>query len=165
MKKILGILMLGAMAVSCKPTEKNYQTAYDLAVQKREEALTSVSGGMLDAIDGAHKQAVDGDTIYVVSGTFKPYETISDSASLSGKIGVAVAKYGMDTNARHHAADLRMIYPGAFVATDGKKHYYVVVDRRNNFQEALPAIRAFEKKNPDFHYIALPAPCAILLVE
>lgn len=154
---------MGCFLAGCKPTEKNYQEAYDLAIKKREESLTSINGGMLDAMDGTRKEVVDGDTIYVVTGMFKTYEASPDTAALKGKIGIAISKYGMDTNAKRHASDMREKYPGAFVATDGKKQYYVVVERCPSMKEAVPAIHEFEKENPDFHYIALPSPCAILL--
>lgn len=165
MKKILPILILAALAVGCKPTEKNYQQAYDLAVQKREESLTSISGGTLDAIDGPRKEVIEGDTILVATGTFMTYEAPPEPSAV-GKIGIAVAQYGMDTNAKRHAADLRKKYPGAFVATDGRKQYYVVVDRVLNTKEAVKPIAEFKKNNPDFRYIGLPSgPVAILLMD
>ena len=163
MRKLMIISATALCMIGCKPTEKNYQEAYDLAIQKKTEALTSVNGGMLDAMDGTHKQVVGNDTIFVVSGSFKTHEASGDTTVLRGKIGIAVSKYGMDTNAKRHASDMSEKYPGAFVATDGKKSYYVVVERCANIQEAVPAIHKFEEDNPSFHYIALPSPCAILL--
>lgn len=164
--------MLGLMLFGCKPTEKNYQQAYDLAMRKHEDALASVGGGTLDAMDGAHKEAVGQDTIYVISGTFKTYEAPADASdkpgeaeAKPGKIGIVVAQYGMDTNARRHAADLRGRYPDAFVATDGRQKYYVVVERRSDLRDAVGAIKAFSTDNPTFRYIALPGPSAIYLID
>lgn len=155
--------MFAALFIGCKPTEKNYQQAYDLAVQKREESLASVSGGTLDAMDGPHKRIVDGDTIMVATGTFKVFEMPENAKD--GRFGLAVAKYGMHTNAREHAVTMREKYPDVFVATDGKKNYYVVTDRYADLKEAIAGMREFEAANPGFRYISLQTPVAILIVD
>lgn len=183
MKKILLIALTAVTLASCKPTEKNYQSAYDLAVQKREDALQSVIGATLDDMDGVQKQPVGNDTIWVATGTHKTHEAApgvksgavtpgtADSSditnqTLHGKIGIAVASYSMDTNAKRHAADLRKKIPSAFVATDGQGKYYVIAYRRPDLSEAAKAIREFEAAFPDFSYIGLRgAPMAILLID
>lgn len=150
---IMAVLLLAA----CKPTEKNYYNAYEKAYaasqRKAEAENTSYSGGKLESIDGPRIEIMDGDTIYVSRDAVKPIENSANGET--GKVGIAVAKYTMHTNARRHAEALKEEYPGAFVATDGNDNYYVMIKRVPGISDALDPIRVFRTLHPDYRYIGL----------
>lgn len=146
------------VATGCKPTEKNYQSAYDKALaasqRKMEKETESVNGQRMESLNGPRIEVVNGDTLYVSTDRTTPFETTIDKEK--GRTGVAVALYKMPTNARRHAETLRETYPGALVAHDGKDNYYVVVAVVKTWPEAAEAIREFKTSHPDYRYIGLP---------
>lgn len=169
MKKILllaagGILLLTA----CKPTEHNYRNAYDKAYEaaqrKAAEMSVSTDGAVLETFDGPRVEIVEGDTLYVSPVTVSGFETDGEK-SRAGKIGIAVARYSMPTNARRHMADLAGKYPGASMATDGDDNYYVLIDRVASIPEAAAPLRGFRKANPDYPYIGLGGKALILVLR
>lgn len=158
MKRIL-LAALGSILLltACKPTEKNYQSAYEkaheAAVKKSELENTSVTGNRLESIDGARREVVGQDTVVVGRQLVKPFE--SEETASEGRVGIAIAKYKMPTNARRHLQDVKKEYPEALVATDGQDNYYVMIKRVASLDEAVDPIRVYELKHPDFPYMGL----------
>lgn len=150
---------------SCKPTERNYQLAYDKAAEaarlKREAETTGADGRRLESINGPRKEVVAGDTIMVASEVVKALDDKS-ADNVKGKIGIAVAKFRMATNAKSNVSDLKSKYPQALVATNGKDAYYVVVECVSKLDEAGIPIKAFMTKNPNFHYMGLSGEPALV---
>lgn len=154
--------MLAAVITACKPTEKNYQAAYDAAGGRKAESNIAMGGEIMESLDGPHIEIVDNDTILVGAGTVKAVgENVRESPD---KIGIAVASYKMLTNASSHAADLVKAYPDAFVAFDGTERYYVVIGRVPNVKNAPEIIKEFKSRFPEYSYIGLPgAPVTVLI--
>lgn len=156
-RKITLILGLAILLAACKPTEKNYREAYDVAyeaAQRRAEAeKTSESGQRLESIDGPRMEVVDGDTIMVARKVVKAFDTtLPDDGR---RLGIAVAAYSVPTNARRHFADIRSHYPEALIATDGHDNYYVMIKRVANVPEAADPIRVYRLAHPEGRYPGL----------
>lgn len=169
MRKAFIALLLPALALTaCKPTERNYQTAYDKAyeaAQRRAEGLTTGAGGeRLESLDGPRLQMVDGDTLRIATAEVKRFESGEDLTD-SGNVGVAVARYSMPTNARRHLADLREDFREAFIATDGDDNYYVVAFTAPSIEEAAAPLRTFRNSNPSFPFIGLPDGPLLLFIS
>lgn len=149
---------------SCKPTEKNYQQAYDKAAEaarrKASEMATASDGSRLESLDGPAIKIVDGDTIRVAPGRVRAFETENPAEGT----GVAVAKYSMPTNARRQLQDIREAYPGAFIATDGDESYYVVATIAPSQEEAAPLARDFRNANPSWVYLGLDSSPILITV-
>ena len=156
MKKYAFFILISILSLACKPTEKNYQKAYDKAAEAAERKnrmdTESVSGGKLDSFNAPRVQIVEGDTVWVSSVRVKPFETTIEGAD---KAVVAIAHYKMPTNARRHAEDIRKDYPDAFVAKDGDENYYVVIGRASGYKDAAPLIRQFKETHPGYRYIGM----------
>lgn len=157
MKKILMFLAVVAMLTACKPTEKNYKAAYDkaheAAMRRAEAERTSTTGDKLEALHGPKIEVINGDTIYVAQDITAPLD--NKDTGETGRVGIAVAKYSMPTNARRHTEDMKKEYPNAFVATDGQENYYVTIQRVESINDAVDPIKVFMLNHPDFHYIGL----------
>lgn len=157
MKKYFALTFLVISLWGCKPTERNYQAAFDKAyeasLRKAESETTGTDGRVLESIDGPRNETVDSLLIAVGPSLVKPLDEGFDS--VKGKVGLAVSQYRMPTNARRNVEDLKDKYHDAFVATDGKESYYVVVECVNSLQEIGEPIRRFVSNFPNFHYMGL----------
>lgn len=147
----LTLLLLAA----CKPTEKNYRNAYEKAYsasqRKAQEENVSFSGGKLEKIDGPRTEVIDGDTLYIGQELVRLLEP-QDSLT-QGKVGIAIARYSMPTNAKRHAEEMKKEYPEAFVSTDGHDNYYVMIKRVPGVNEAISPVRIFTETHPGYRYI------------
>ena len=154
--KILMLLVLTAILYSCKPTEKNYQNAYDKALQahqkRTEQMSTSSDGQRLEAIDAPSAETIDGETIFLSPVRVKVFE---GDPSLKGPMGVAVAKYTMATNARRNVLDLKDEYPGAFFAFDGDESYYVIIDTASTSKDAAEIAKKYKDSRPANSFVGL----------
>ena len=65
----LSLLLLVCLLAGCKPSEKNYRAAYEVAVAKRQSEAPDLSAGLGDAVrDGAPKRhEVGGKTVWVLT--------------------------------------------------------------------------------------------------
>lgn len=156
--KFIGIAALAVFVITgCKPTEKNYETAYAKASEaarlKAEDAASSIDGNKLEKLDGPRIEKVGEDSIAVGTGRLKPFE--SDKKQEGGNYGVAIARYSMPTNARRHLEDVRKEFPDAFIATDGHDNYYVMIKRVATIPESADPIKLFRLKHPDYNYMGL----------
>lgn len=142
------------MTVSCKPTEKNYRTAYDTAMIKRqaeeearrqlEKDLDIVGEGLLEEVDGTRREVLGGDTVWALHTRFAQRDSILPYS-------LAVAKLAMRANA--HAMTERHPH---WKAASSNDNFYILAAQSHSLDSILHARRAFIKANPDFHAIALP---------
>ena len=167
MKKQLSVIICaGLLLWGCKPTEKNYEAAYSKAAEaarlKAEAEKASDTGAELESIDGPRIENIGEESVYVGNTRIKPFEV--DGPMDEGSYGIAIAKYSMPTNARRHLQDVRKKYPNAFIATDGKQDYYVVIKRVMNVPEAADPIRIYKQDHPNDPYLGLQGEPAVYFV-
>lgn len=150
--------------MACKPTEQNYKNAYDIALKKKEQQKQSADGTVKDftAVAGPHKEKVGNREVYVSDVRVKTVD--KDSAPDEGRLGVAISKFGMITNARRQANDLLESEPAVFVAVDGDSNYYVLIGRCDDISEAADIADDFMSRHPDYPFIGLPdSPVAVMV--
>lgn len=163
------VVLLAALAAplftGCKPTEKNYKAAYDVALKKRQQE----SGDASERSEGHRLITDDGPRTIAAAGREWHYSVINlsqaDGAAAGGKsVGtrpdkpaspdaavktqltessdenkwvVAVSRYRMPTNARSQVADLlSQGFSGALVMKDASDRYYSVAGRFATLEEA-----------------------------
>lgn len=147
--------------VGCKPTENNYKAAYDAALAKRqqaaEEQMRPATGLLND--EGPQLRIVNGDTVYVMRERLR----LPDGAAVSGKWGVAVSLFKMDTNARAAAAAIkeRGFDEAMYVRASGDR-YYTLSAVTATLDSAIVASRRFSEAFPDYPYIGLPGAPVII---
>ena len=143
--------------ISCKPTEKNYQTAYDRAYEasqrKNIEMQTGSNGIILEDMNAPLPEIVGTDTLFFSTGRKRPLDVTLPADG--GNMGIAVGRYSVPTNARHHLADLIGEYPGAFIASDGEESFYVVIKQIPSKEAAAAVIKQFVEDHPDYRYIGM----------
>ncbi|MDE6008641.1 MAG: SPOR domain-containing protein [Muribaculaceae bacterium] len=149
------IIAFALAATSCKTTEKNYQAAYDVAIQKKnrekaEEAELGIDEGMLQSADGPSKRVMEGGTFYFESRKLKRPDT---SEVLRGKYCVVIASYKMPTNCNAQVKDMQEKGYPAFAAQDGDGKYYVVIGEFPSMKEAARFSAEYVKKENPKSYI------------
>lgn len=151
MKKI--ILVLGVVLVvltGCKPTEKNYRSAYDAAVAKREKA-TADANLPADLIleDGPKKEKIGDLEVATLNERLSPV----DNGDALGMVNVAVAQFKMPTNARSGAEALKEKGFQARVVKATGGRYFLLAGSYADFDAALECAARFRKAYPDYPYI------------
>lgn len=160
--KLTRILMAAAAGLllfsACKPTEKNYQAAYDAARAKREYKDPDE-----ELLTGGHKLLNDDATNWVVLGQdslqteriwLKPFEDAKWPQS--GPYRLAVAMFKMTTNANSALEDLKKhkdLTP--IIARDGQKRYFLIAGSATYPDSLASVLSTFRKSNPDFTYIGM----------
>ncbi len=159
-----GIIACLALISGCKPTEKNYKSAYDAALQKRKAAETIdadlvMPGQKLQSLDGPNIQIIDGDSVYVMVKRVKALEGESVN-SLPYK--VAVSQYKMKTNCLAQTKDLKEKGYEAFAVTDGDANCYVIAGAFVSLPEAAVFTKQFRQKEKSHVYSGLPSAPVII---
>lgn len=170
MKRNLIIIAVGVLALTaCKPTEKNYRSAYDIAVNKRQAEQQALDAEGLVSEDAPKPRYIDGDTLYFANEIirmdedFAPYKDAKSKVAAEGTpvenplkaLNVAVGMFKMNTNARSGASDLRDKGFSAFpVRAQGGK-WYIIAGSFDTLDSARVFIKDFTRRNPSFPYIGL----------
>jgi len=147
--------MAALMFIACKPTENNYQAAYDAAVAKRQEVakeqMRPTTGLMSD--DGPQLRIVNGDSIYVLREMVR----MLDGERVSARWLVAVGVYKMDTNAKASVMALHSEgFPDAFVAKASGGRHYAVAAVTTSLDSARVVSKKFRSTFPEYPYVGLP---------
>lgn len=137
-KYLIPCLLLSFLSlIGCKPTEKNYKEAYDVALQKRKAASTDadivIPAGALHKIGEPMVKVVDGDTIKIAVEHLK-FEGGREDAMK--KWNVAVAKYKMPTNCASQTNNLFSEGYKAFYVLNPEGYYYVIAGSFDTLDEA-----------------------------
>lgn len=170
-KHSICITLLAGMAVSlsftsCKPTEANYQSAYDAALAKRNQVDPDA-----DILFGNHKLASPLGAVPEVVGTDTilslraPATLINPSAEADGaRFRTVVAYYRMEQNAVDHAARLKnQGNKGTAVAKLGDEKYLVVANSASTLAEGA-AFTANLTRTTAGPWIGLTPPEPLLLI-
>lgn len=165
LKYTLLIAICSFLFVSCKPTEKNYQAAYDAAKAKREyvdpdQALLTGGHALLDD-DSSNWLRIGADSLELQRIRLKP---LQGEWPHPGPYRLAVAMFKMDTNAKSLAADLssqKDITP--LIAKDGQDRIFLTIGSASTPDSLAAPLAAFRRQNPSFAWIGLTPPRPIVI--
>lgn len=142
----------------CKPTEKNYRSAYDVAREKRErdereraarqEEMGMTGSAILDQ-DGVTTVNIDGRDVYARHLNFARADSVADYA-------VSVATFRMSSNAIAMAADLASGgYPETRALKSGER-WFLIIGSDSTPAGALGIADGFAASRPDWQYVGQP---------
>lgn len=158
--KLIRITLVGAialLAISCKPTEKNYQAAYDVAQKKKKVETTDADmvlpAGGLQRLDAPRTVEVAGEKLNV-KHIFIKYAGKGESPVIE-RYNVAVAKYKMPTNAIAQTEDLIARKYTAFPVEGNDGYYYVIAATAPTLEEAASFITSYKKSNAPEQLVGL----------
>lgn len=155
-KYLLPLLFILAFS-GCKPTEKGYKSAYDAALNKRQQTLADYDSeipsgaGVIQSTDGPQLKEINGKNCYLLNERLRSLE---GNPALKEPYNIAVACYKMPTNCKAQVSDLiSQGYP-AFGAQTGDEKFYVIISAFTNLEEAVEMSEKIKKK---FHvFVGLP---------
>lgn len=155
---------IAAMLAACKPTEKNYKEAYDLALQKEREGLDEETFAKIKAESEPKWRVIGTDSAQFEIRPFSPVS--GEGAEIPLKpYNVAIGKYKMMTTAvSHRSRLLEKKYPAAILTTPDKE-YYVIIAECEKIEDALDVIKSYTKENPEQKYIGLSRPLIAIPVQ
>lgn len=147
--RIVVMTAVALLAVGCKPTEKNYQAAYEAAQNKKKtEAIDNdmvLPAGGLQRLDAPRSIEVDGEKLNV-KHVFIKYAGDGEAPAME-RYNVAVAKYKMPTNARAQSEDLRTRKYEAFPVEGNDGYFYVIGGTFPSLNQAVSFVREYKKNN------------------
>lgn len=149
------IAMLSLLVLAgCKPTEKNYKSAYDIARQKRESELAArqelekdlnmVGPGIVQEVDGVRLEPIGDKMMWVLHQRLTSDSRVAPYA-------LAVARMGMRANAQALAED-----HAGWRALKGGDSYYVIAGEADSLEGILEKKGDFEREHADFKPLNLP---------
>lgn len=158
----LGIaLTLGA----CKPTEKNYQAAYEVAQKKKIAEKTdsdmAIPAGGLQHLDAPFQKDVNGKKVNV-KHIFIKFAGKGEKPEMR-RYNVAVAKYKMSTNAMAQTEDLLGQSYNAFPVEGVDGNFYVIAASLPTIEEAAGFVTEYMKKYKPEQIVGLDG--APLIIE
>lgn len=167
--------MLLSICVSCKPTENNYKSAYDIArgqkeKEQQQDAELGIPAEGFIPEDGPRKENAGEAILNVKAMPLKYVEVDGDNKEKSNSIpqhlhrwNVAVSKYKMSTNAFAQINQLRKSGINAVCAKSNDDYLYVVALTCDDKQNAETFMLDFIKKHKKYSYVGLDG--APLLIE
>ena len=165
-KFIIWILLL-AVTVGCKPTEKGYKQAYDAAKAKREYVDPDA-----ELLTGGHKLLDESSTNWIAPGRdtlqiqhfyMKPEDC--KPWPQAGPYRLAVAMFKMNTNSSSMLNDIKRGNLKPTVATDGKDRHFIIAGSATTADSLKYVLEAFKKENPGFRYIGLTPEQPLIVVS
>ncbi len=160
------IIITVAMSVTgCKPSEKNYQAAYDAATKHKQEMMTDdvIDMSIVHLEDTPRRITTESGSAYIRYDYISLYSDKQSDTNQSDtkkrdmkKYNVAVAAYKMRANAEADAEQLTADGYDAFVMQDGKSVLYVIAASLPTLDEAVAFTVDFKKKNPKRPFVGLP---------
>lgn len=153
---------LTLLLTGCKPTEKNYKSAYDAALGKREAALADLNANMdeveFQQVDGPQLKEVDGVKVYVLNQRLAPADFVME---MPEEYNVAVGMYKMITNCKAQAEQMLANGYHAFPAKDVDGLYYTVAGSFPTLSEAVKFYQKYQQ-GKDRVYVGLPGAPVII---
>lgn len=147
----------------CKPTEKNYKAAYEIAQGKKDKAKAEEDpeeAGMI-RVGQPRTQVVNGEEV----GVLNEYLSV-DKGVERKSVNVVVAQLKMPTNAKSGAENLCKMGYKAFAAQGQGDRWFVVAGSFDTMQEGLDFIKKFRTRNPEYPYIGLSgAPIIVRMIR
>lgn len=160
MKSKKYILLLGAslmMLPACKPTEKNYREAYDIAIAKKQQTEAELEADGITDADAPTIRIVKGDTLYFKA---MPLRVKADDAPLH-PYNLVVDQFKMPTNARSSAATIKEKgFEARTLQSSGDK-WIVVAGGADSLDETIALVKRFRSKFPHYAYIGFGKPVIV----
>lgn len=155
---IISLSFIGmlSLVVGCKPSEKNYRTAYEIAKLKDKEGIDSLTYALMESEKLPRWRYVGGDSARVITLPLKLY--LPDTARIS-RYNVAVGCYGMLTNAMGHYERLRNTGENVVILSAPKDMYYVISAQFDSIPRAADYVRKLESSKVN----AVGMPCITVL--
>lgn len=163
-----GIILIAFTFTACKPTEKNYQAAYDAAKNKREQKdpddLLLTGGHRLLSEESTNWKVIGNDSLQIQHVRVRPAEGYVWPQS--GPYRLAVSLYKMNTNAKAAINDLKK--SGSLtpvIAETGNGKHYIIAGSATDADSLGNVLRTFRRENPDFRYIGLDGERPLIIVS
>ncbi len=154
---MVAVMISGSVLVGCKPTEKNYKTAYDVAIAKKQKTEAELDADGIVSADAPMRRIVDGDTLYFKGAALR----LSPGEGELKEYNIVVSEFKMPTNARSGAAALKESGFDAFAAKSTGGRWYVVAGAVKSLDDARALILRFRDRYPSYPYIGLGSPVII----
>lgn len=155
-------LCAGLALTGCKPTEKNYKSAYDAALAKNKAEQTdpdlNLPSGGFQRLGEPEKRELDGITYLYKFQRLNPFE----SGIELQRYGVAVALYKMPTNCRAQVANLKEEGYEAVGAKSSDGEFYVLLATYPTLEEAVRNSVKYQQTHKDTPFVGLPDSPVIL---
>lgn len=150
MKNIFLILLMVAamLMVSCKTTEKNYRTAYEVAKANDKNKLDSETEKKLEAEKFGLETKIDGDSVNMKTEYIQLVDVEEGEEHTIPEYNVAVGYFKQIFNARMFKKRLRSKNIGAYILLDTQKQYYVIANGFEDPIEAAKYIKSIEDNIP-----------------
>lgn len=154
---LIGIVLLTGVT-GCKPTEKNYRSAYDVAREKRERderekeerrREMGMEGVTIENADGVSAVTISGRRLLSRHLNFQRGDSVGDYA-------VSVATFRMPGNANAMAQDLRAQGLSAARALKASDQYFLIIGDSQEASEAIAIIDGFKNRYPEWQYVGQP---------
>lgn len=162
---IAAAIILFSIALSgCKPSERNYRAAYDVATAKTEreneerrelnEAM-GLENGVLQEVDGFRIERLADRDVWTRHINMAAADSV-------GAFSVSVARFKMPANAEALSADLRTEgFPAARTGRSGEE-WYVLIAEGDSPDKIFEIGDRFRHKFPDFHYVGQPGQAILI---
>ena len=161
---LVSLLMI--LAQGCKPTEKNYRSAYDVAREKRDRDRASreelqkdmglQSAGKMEQGDGeATISVIDGKKVWTRHLNFQRKDSVLMYA-------VSVGTFGMGINARALAAELQASGWRESKVAEGGGRSFVIIGSSNKTEDAMQLLLEFDKQHERWQYVGQPGVMLII---
>lgn len=136
------------LAGACKPTEKNYRQAYELAAQRKVESESEIDAELTRRINADNRLPL----MRVGSDSLSYRHEPLTSAPGEGepqlhRYNLAVALYAMPTNARSHTERLKSSGYDAYMAQNAKGEFYVMAAGAEDAEALAGALRKWRHTN------------------
>lgn len=138
----------------CKPTEKNYQAAYEIAKKKRQELKNDPDLDLseLKVIGEPEELNINGSLVKTVR---EPLRYLNSDKVECGKYNVAVGAYRMQGNATAHKDRLVGSGENAVVAQNSKDIYYTIILSSPDRDEAIEKYNSLPRNSSNVIYPGL----------
>ena len=158
LKKYLIILGASLLVLpACKPTEKNYRSAYDIAIAKKAAEADDLAQEGLISSDAPTMRVIEGDTLYFKSAPL----LFENSDAKRFPYSLVVDEFKMPTNARSSAAVIREKGFDAEVAKSTGGRWFVIAGGTETLEEARQLTKRFRNAFPSYAYIGISKPILI----
>jgi len=155
------LLLMMSMA-ACKPTEKGYRQAYEIARQKEREGMDTIQFEKMQEDSKPPLVEVAGVQMRRKGEFLQIVHPADFAKSIQLKrYNPAVGKYRLQFNACSHTDRLRADGINAMTVQTPEKTYYVIIGTYDDEQGAAAAVSAYNTSHSG-QYVAMQEPLLIL---